>query len=116
MDQILKEKLSNIEKNQNGLTEKLEIIKKEVNNFEKTLISKDSKISIIQSKLKDLKESLDQVIEKVQKFEIKMESIHLRTTDSENKWSNIIDFFVKIFWVIVVAYLLYKLGLQGPPA
>lgn len=115
MDLILKEKINNIEKNQNALIEKLEDLKKEINNFEKKLISKDSKTTILQNKVKDLKESLDQIIEKVQKFEVKMESIHLRTADSESKWSNIIDFFVKIFWVIVVAYLLYKLGLQAPP-
>ena len=71
---------------------------------------------LIISKIKDLKEDVDIFCEKVQSFEVKIESIHIRTASTESKWSNIIEFFVKIFWVIIVSYLLYKLGIQGPPA
>ena len=100
----------------NNLIKQIELLKKDLDKFEKLLISKDSKISILQSKTKDLKESLSSIFEKVQKLEIKMESIHMRTTDTENKWTAITDFFLKIFWVVIVSYLLYKLGIQAPPA
>ena len=101
MDRILKEKITSIENSIKGL--------------EKDITLKDAKISVIDGKIKDLKESINSIFDKVQKFEIKMEAIHIRTTDSENKWSNITDFVVKIFWVVIVSYLLYKLGIQAPP-
>ena len=116
MDQLTKEKLNNLEKSQDKVLQKIDEFKKEIIEFEKSLNSKDSKISLLQSKIKDLKEDVDIFCAKVQNFEVKIESIHIRTASTESKWSNIIEFFVKIFWVIMVSYLLYKLGIQGPPA
>lgn len=101
MDRILKEKITSIENS--------------IKSIEKDFILKDAKVSILDGKVKDLKESINYVVDKVQKFEIKMESIHIRTTDTETKWSNITDFIVKIFWVVIVSFLLYKLGIQAPP-
>lgn len=101
MDRILKEKITSIENS--------------IKSIEKDITLKDAKVTILDGKIKDLKESINFVVDKVQKFEIKMESIHLRTTDTENKWSNITDFVVKIFWVVIVSFLLYKLGIQAPP-
>jgi len=101
MDRILKEKITSIENS--------------IKSLEKEVTLKDAKISVIDGKIKDLKESINSIFDKVQKFEIKMEAMHIRTTDSENKWSNITDFVVKIFWVVIVSYLLYKLGIQAPP-
>jgi hypothetical protein len=102
MDRILKEKIASIEKN--------------ILDSQKLITLKDVKIKILEEKTKDLKDCIDSLVGKVQKLEIKMESIHLRTMDTENKWTTITDFFVKIFWVVIVSYLLYKLGIQGPPA
>lgn len=101
MDKILKEKITSIENS--------------IKSLEKEFTLKDAKVSVLDGKIKDLKESLNSIFDKVQKFEIKMEAMHIRTTDSENKWSNITDFVVKIFWVVIVSYLLYKLGIQAPP-
>jgi predicted nucleic acid-binding Zn-ribbon protein len=74
----------------------------------------EHKIEHFEDKIKEMSSEMDSFSKKIQEFEIKMEGINLRTSRSQQNWDQLIDFVVKIFWVVVASYLLYKLGIQSP--
>jgi len=74
----------------------------------------EHKIEHLEDKIKEMSSDIDSFSKKIQEFEIKMEGINLRTSRSQQNWDQLIDFVIKIFWVVVASYLLYKLGIQSP--
>jgi chromosome segregation ATPase len=74
----------------------------------------EHKIEHLEDKIREMSSDIDSLSKKIQEFEIKMEGINLRTSRSQQNWDQLIDFVVKIFWVVVASYLLYKLGIQSP--
>lgn len=104
MEELLNETLKEIKKNQQNL-------KKDISDVEKILIKH-------QNEIEDFLEIDKKFIDLQQKFyelSIKMEHIQIKTSNAESAWTNTIDFIVKMFWVILVSYLLYKLGIPASP-
>ena len=47
-------------------------------------------------------------------MKLKMQTLESRTDSSEGKWKTVLYFGLQILWVVVAAYLLYRLGIQAP--
>jgi hypothetical protein len=68
----------------------------------------DNKLSKIEDKIDKLKEDLHSM-------QLKMQSLEIAHGGFEQKWKTIINFILQVIWVVMAAYILLKLGLQGPP-
>ena len=72
------------------------------------------RLAVLESHGKPVKKEIDDLEDKVQELELKTETLSLRTASSESKWSKIIDFCLKLAWVLLAGYILYKLGFPDP--
>mgnify|MGYP003332961589 CR=1 FL=1 len=111
----IEKKLDAIEKNQEKNTKILEDVSKKRNEQAKSLHKIEHKVEHMEQKIREIMATIDSFTDKLQESAVKMEGIAIRTSQSEQTYTKLIDFVVKIFWVVVVSYLLYKLGIQGPP-
>lgn len=51
---------------------------------------------------------------KIHDLELKVQSIEITSGKAENRWKTMVNFGLQLAWVIIAAYLLYKLGIQAP--
>jgi len=75
----------------------------------------NSEINKIKKDLSASNEEMKSLNDKIHKLEILIESLKLKNNTSENFWSGIIDFIVKLIYVFVVSYILYVMGWESPP-
>jgi hypothetical protein len=75
----------------------------------------NSELSKIKKDLSSGVEEVKSLNDKIHKLEILIESLKLKNNTSENFWSGIIDFIVKLIYVFVVSYILYVMGWESPP-
>lgn len=70
--------------------------------------SEDNKLIKFEDKLDKLKEDLHLL-------QLKVQSLEIAHGGFEQKWKAIVNFIVQVIWVVMAAYILLKLGIQGPP-
>lgn len=75
----------------------------------------ESKIKIIEEKLKEIRQENNLTKKELYEVSSIFESIKVKNSHSESFWSGTIDFIIKIIWIIVVSFILYKLGINPPP-
>ena len=72
-----------------------------------------SRISVLENKNGNgYKEDIIELKKNVHIMEIKMSSLELQTNQHENKWQKIIDFVFKVSVAVVVAIIVWKIGLK----
>ena len=59
-------------------------------------------------------ENHKQIAEEIQAFKIKLQLLENSSSIMENKWKAIVSFSLQLIWVILAAFILYKLGIQAP--
>lgn len=69
----------------------------------------------IKNDLSEGNRELKSLNNKIYQLELLIESLKLKNNNTESFWGGIIDFTVKIIYVLVVSYALYLLGWEGPP-
>ena len=47
-------------------------------------------------------------------YDVRLQALEISNKGQEGRWKNIMGFIAQLVWVIVAAYLLYKLGIQAP--
>jgi uncharacterized coiled-coil protein SlyX len=67
-----------------------------------------------QEKIKEISESVTGIAAIVHNMELKVQSLEGNTKRQEARWKTIFGFVVQLIWVVLAAYLLYRLGLQSP--
>jgi len=67
------------------------------------------------NKLNKIEDKLDKIKEELHALELKLQSLEIAHGGFEQKWKTIINFVLQVIWVVMAAYILLKLGLQGPP-
>ena len=78
-------------------------------------------VKVLRKELGDLElkaqatEEIKFLKETVRQLELKLQMVEKDSARSENRWKIALNYGMKIIWVLVVAYLLYRLGLQSPP-
>lgn len=63
----------------------------------------------------DMKKDLDEARNKIQLLELKCEGIQQKTTHHDTRMNQIFDWVLKIMFMMLGGYLLYKFGWQSPP-
>lgn len=74
-----------------------------------------SELDKIKNDLSDNNKEIKNLINKIYQLELLLESIKLKNNNTESFWGGIIDFTVKIVYVLIVSYALYLLGWESPP-
>lgn len=97
-------------------------------NFE-SLAELQKRISTLQKRIKDLEnhnnefhtkfkilenKNIDKIYEDNHKLEVRVQALEIAQGGNERKWNAIINFGFQLIWVVMAAYILYKLGLQAP--
>lgn len=85
----------------NYLIKQLDEIKSKIHSIESDVTNQ------IFKKIEEIKENIHQIQMKIQKLEGSTEG-------QENRWKTIASFTLQFIWVILAAYVLYKLGIQAP--
>lgn len=62
----------------------------------------------------DFSDDIKLINQKLQDLTIRLEMLSMNTRSQENRWSVLFDLGLRIVWVIIAAYVLYKLGYQPP--
>jgi SMC interacting uncharacterized protein involved in chromosome segregation len=52
--------------------------------------------------------------ENVHELELRLSNLEKSSTNQEQRWKTFFSFGIQLIWVILAAYLLYKLGIQSP--
>lgn len=69
----------------------------------------------IKNDLSENNKEIKSLNNKICQLEFLIESLKLKNNSTENFWGGIIDFTVKVIYVLIVSYALYLLGWEGPP-
>lgn len=72
-----------------------------------------SKVLILE-KTTDQTADIDVLEKQIHSLELRMQSIEISSGKVENRWKAMVNFGLQLAWVIIAAYLLYKLGIQAP--
>ena len=114
------ESLKNVLELSTRIDERVQIHKEEIRRLKEELKLQQEALNQLGLKIqaveevKALKETIKGLEGIIRGLELKLQSIEEHSTRSENRWKIIVDYGVKIIWVIIMAYMLYRLGLQGP--
>lgn len=89
--------------------EKIRILLKRTKELEEKNTRLETLLKIIENK------NIDRLFEKIHDIEIRTQALEIiQTGRSENK-KQVVNFILQLIWVVLAAYILLKLGLQGPP-
>jgi len=82
--------------------------------------SLSNRISLLESNdsrkdMESVREAIDELQESIHKLELQVQEVQGESGRSEDRWKGIFSFIGQIVWVLLAAYMLYRLGLQGPP-
>lgn len=72
-----------------------------------------SRVTVLE-KTTNQSDDVTQLVRKVHDLELRTQSIEINSGNVENRWKTIVNFALQLIWVIIAAYLLYKLGIQAP--
>ena len=81
--------------------------------IQKDVLRLNEKVSVIISG--DPQKELNLFRDKIHNIEVKMENFNLKISGYDDKWSKVFDSFWKVGLTVVAGYILYKLGISGPP-
>lgn len=76
-----------------------------------------SRVKVLESQLvftTEDKRLTHEIIEDVHTLEMRLGSLEKSSTNQEQRWKTIFGFALQLAWVILAAYLLYKMGIQAP--
>lgn len=73
------------------------------------------RVRMIESKDGDhLTKEVAEFKEQLHKFEMKIQKLEGNSEGQETRWKTIFNFGLQLVWVILAAWLLFKLGIQAP--
>jgi hypothetical protein len=69
--------------------------------------------SLIKKQIK-FDEDVVNLHENIHKMELRLSTLENSNNKSDQRWKGVTGFAVQLIWVILAAWLLYKLGIQSP--
>jgi len=95
-------------KTQEGMEHKIDAMMDQQNDI-------DGRVKVLESKNGTLlQEDIDKLEENVHRLEMRIQIIEGQANRQEGRWKTTLNFCLQILWVILAAYILYKLNLQTP--
>lgn len=88
--------------------EKLKFLLRKLEKIEEKQKELETCVRIVETK------NFEKLCDDVHGLDIRLKSVEIYQKDHDQNWRSIINFIVQIIWVIMAAYILFKLGLQPP--
>lgn len=88
--------------------ERIKVLQKKTKDLEEKLLNLETCIRILENK------NFDKLNDTIHDLEMKVKSVEIAQGGHDQNWKAIANFAVQIIWVIMAAYILFKLGLQPP--
>ena len=109
------ERVKMLVERQNALDEKLDKITDiQQDNLRRVIILEESKMPAIKE-LAELKIEHDHLKDKVHGMEIELKTVIHKTETHGTRMNQIFDWVLKLLFILLGGYLLYKFGWQAPP-
>lgn len=106
------ERVQLVMRKQDGLEEKLENHIEFLNELKIDLKLLDSKSG------RTLQEEVSRISKEINEIKNKLDNVEKDSNNVNNNWKSVakgtLTFVVQIIWVVIAAYILYKLGIQSP--
>jgi hypothetical protein len=102
------ERVKNIQIKQGEVDEKLEELMNLNNHFVQRLIV------VEQRNGNAVKLKIEEMVKDLIEFDKRLAAIEQTSKKQENRWNGAFDFFFKMIWIVLTAWILYKLNLQPP--
>jgi uncharacterized protein (DUF3084 family) len=102
------ERVKNIQTKQGEVDEKLEELMNLNNHFVQRLIV------VEQRNGNAVKLKIEEMVKDLIEFDKRLAAIEQTSKKQENRWNGAFDFFFKMIWIVLTAWILYKLNLQPP--
>ena len=100
----------------NILLERQSVADATIHEIRNVINSLVSRVAILESRNENKTRALvDKSRDKIHEIEKQIQLLFLSNNNNEAKWKTIFDFVGKVLWIIVAAYVLYKLGYNPPP-
>jgi hypothetical protein len=98
-----------------AIMKKQDLLESKSNNQSDTLHTLNTDLVLLESiSGKVLQEEVKKISNDIINIKSRLENVENKTNVQENKWKTVVDFILKIIWILITAYLLIKLGLQAP--
>ena len=98
-----------------AIMKKQDLLESKSNNQSDTLHTLNTDLLLLESiSGKVLQEEVKKISNDIINIKSRLENVENKTNVQENKWKTVVDFILKIIWMLITAYLLIKLGLQVP--
>jgi len=111
----LDERLERFIEMQQALLHRVTVLEsKDVSGVKGELADLNKRLAVMESAAVPQDKDIDAMKQKLQLLELKTESLLMKTTNHENRWSKAFDFVLKVGWALLTGYLLYKLGFPEP--
>ena len=110
------ERLEKLIEIQNSLIARISVLEsKDMNAMKEDIAEVSERLAVLESSGPPvLRKDIQDIRTQIQKIEVDMNTLSHTAQSSENKWNKIIDFAIKLGWVILAGYLLYRLGFPEP--
>lgn len=102
-----------VDERQQLMMAKVEQLETKLDNIFKEYKGLDGRVLVIESKGNGPVD-LAQVREELHKQDVRLHDLEISSKGQEGRWRNVFSFITNLVWVVLAAYILYKLGIQAP--
>jgi predicted nuclease with TOPRIM domain len=100
--------LKSLRETDSRIIEKTKGLAREVRDISGSLHELEARMRVLESK------DFEEVRNSLYGMESRMKSLEAQHNDRKEKWQIVINFVVQLIWVSMAAWVLTRLGLQGP--
>lgn len=110
------ERVKMLVERQNSLDERLDKFMEHQHTMTQRLTILETKdvTSETKKELEEVKNKVEELKTKLQVMELRIEGIQLKTTHHDTRMNQVFDWVLKVLFMILGGYLLYKMGFQAP--
>jgi predicted nuclease with TOPRIM domain len=111
--------LETIDKLLTRVDERVQMMMKTQSNLEAKIDNIHDDVVGLNARMRSLESAADEdTVEKLQashhQMELRMQTVENSSNSQEGRWKTIFGFGIQLVWVILAAFLLYKLGISAP--
>lgn len=102
-----------VDERQQLMMVKVEQLERKIDSMMSEYRDLEGRIRVIESRdigTTDIREIKDVI----HHHDVRLQALEISNKGQEGRWGYIVSFVVQLTWVVLAAYLLYKLGIQAP--
>lgn len=102
-----------VDERQQLMMSKVEQLEKKIDSVVSEYRDLEGRMRVIESKDGGTAD-ISNIKEMLHRHDVRLQALEISTQGQEGRWKTIASFGIQLVWVLLAAYLLYKLGIQAP--